>query len=116
MPRQGKIEAQIGRDAHNRLKQAVVRAGGREAVTHYAVEESFRNDLASLVRCRLETGRTHQIRVHMAHISPSAGGRPALRLGLRDPSRRSCRTTPQRRFCASPGQALHAGLLGFAIR
>lgn len=61
----GKVEAPIGRHPHDRLRQAV-REDGREALTHYRVRERFR--ALTLVECRLETGRTHQIRVHMAYI------------------------------------------------
>jgi 23S rRNA pseudouridine1911/1915/1917 synthase len=61
----GRVEAPIGRHPHDRLKQAV-REDGRDAVTHYRVRERFRT--MTLVECRLETGRTHQIRVHMAHV------------------------------------------------
>jgi 23S rRNA pseudouridine1911/1915/1917 synthase len=62
----GTIVTGIGRKPHNRLKMAVLREGGREAVTHYRVIKDYKT--ACLVECRLETGRTHQIRVHMAHI------------------------------------------------
>jgi 23S rRNA pseudouridine1911/1915/1917 synthase len=61
----GRVDAPIGRHTHDRLKQAV-REDGREAVTHYRVRERFRT--MTLVECRLETGRTHQIRVHMAYV------------------------------------------------
>ncbi|GAA0713974.1 23S rRNA pseudouridine(1911/1915/1917) synthase RluD [Dokdonella soli] len=61
----GRVDAPLGRHPHDRLKQAV-REDGREAVTHYRVRERFRT--MTLVECRLETGRTHQIRVHMAHV------------------------------------------------
>jgi 23S rRNA pseudouridine1911/1915/1917 synthase len=61
----GKIDQPIGRHPVDRLKQAV-REDGREAVTHYRVRERFR--ALTLVECRLETGRTHQIRVHMAYV------------------------------------------------
>lgn len=61
----GKVDAPLGRHPHDRLKQAV-REDGREAVTHYRVRERFR--AMTLIECRLETGRTHQIRVHMAHV------------------------------------------------
>jgi 23S rRNA pseudouridine1911/1915/1917 synthase len=65
----GTIEAPLGRDANNRLKQAV-RRDGREAITHYLVEQRFGGEGWDITRvqCQLETGRTHQIRVHMAHI------------------------------------------------
>ncbi len=65
----GTVDAPIGRDANNRLKQAI-RKDGREAITHYAVEARFGDEGWDITRikCELETGRTHQIRVHMAHI------------------------------------------------
>ncbi len=70
-PARGEIEAPIGRDPKSRVKMAV-RAGGRRALTRYAVIETYRGKgskpVAALVECRLETGRTHQIRVHMAKI------------------------------------------------
>lgn len=78
----GTVNAPIGRHRTNRQKQAVVESGGREAITHYRVVKKFRAH--TLVRCQLETGRTHQIRVHMAHIRfPLLGdklyaGRPRL--------------------------------------
>ena len=61
----GRVDEPIGRHAHDRLKQTV-REDGRDAITHYRVRERFRT--MTLVECRLETGRTHQIRVHMAHV------------------------------------------------
>ena len=67
----GTIEAPIDRHPHAREKMAV-REGGREAVTHWEVKETFAGrdgkPIASLLACRLETGRTHQIRVHLAHV------------------------------------------------
>ena len=78
---EGTMEADIGRNPRDRKKMAVVKSGGKPAVTHYKVLESFslnrpvagrkdtlqRVDLASLVECELESGRTHQIRVHFLH-------------------------------------------------
>jgi len=69
----GTVDAPIGRHQKDRLKMAVV-GGGKPAVTHYAVQERF--DKHALVECRLETGRTHQIRVHMAHINHPLVGDP----------------------------------------
>jgi 23S rRNA pseudouridine1911/1915/1917 synthase len=65
----GTVDAPLGRDPGNRLKQSVLKSG-REAITHYAVEARFGGDGWDItrIRCQLETGRTHQIRVHMAHI------------------------------------------------
>ena len=71
----GTIETLIGRHPQHRQKMAVLPSGGKEAVTHYEVLENFGN-IASLVECRLQTGRTHQIRVHMTHIGHSLIGDP----------------------------------------
>ncbi len=93
---QGTVDAPIGRDKKNRLRMAVDRTGGKRAVTHYEVLEEFKK--YSLIHCRLETGRTHQIRVHMASIGhPLAGD---LLYGGHSLGTES-------------GQYLHAGLLGF---
>ena len=74
-PHIGTVDAPLNRDSHNRLRQAVVRSGGRTAVTRYEVTERF-GALASIVACRLDTGRTHQIRVHLAYIGhPLVGDR-----------------------------------------
>lgn len=67
-PMEGRIEANIGRSPKNRKKMAVVLSGGKTASTNYSVKEVLCGGAASLVECRLETGRTHQIRVHMTHI------------------------------------------------
>ncbi len=73
-PARGTIATQIGRHPTSRLRRAVLRSGGKLAITHYHVCASYaaapgeREPAASLVECTLETGRTHQIRVHMAHI------------------------------------------------
>lgn len=67
-PHEGRVEASIGRSSKNRKKMAVVTSGGKKAATNYSVIETLCGGAASLVECRLETGRTHQIRVHMTHI------------------------------------------------
>ena len=66
-PLNGRIEGNIGRSTKNRKKMAVVPSGGKTAATNYSTVEILSGGGASLVECRLETGRTHQIRVHMAH-------------------------------------------------
>lgn len=78
----GKVDVPIGRHPVDRLRQAV-REDGREAVTHYRVRERFR--ALTLIECRLETGRTHQIRVHMAHVRHPLVGDPTYGGGLRLP-------------------------------
>lgn len=93
---QGTIEAPIGRHSVDRIKMAVVK-DGRHAVTHYKVIERFKNH--TLVECRLETGRTHQIRVHMSYIMHPLVGDPVY--GYK-----------KQRFNLK-GQMLHAKLLGF---
>ena len=91
----GTIDAPIGRSKKDRKKQAVV-SDGRHAVTHFKVLHRFRH--YTLISCRLETGRTHQIRVHMKSIGHPLAGDPLY--GPR-------KTLPGR------GQYLHARLLGF---
>jgi 23S rRNA pseudouridine1911/1915/1917 synthase len=78
-PTVGTVETLIGRSRHDRKKMSATPAAGRAAVTHYRLMEAFPG--VSLLRVRIETGRTHQIRVHMAHIGhpvigdPQYGGR-----------------------------------------
>jgi 23S rRNA pseudouridine1911/1915/1917 synthase len=100
--RSGTIDAALGRSPLNRQKIAVLRVGGKPARTHYKVIETF-GTTASLIECRLETGRTHQIRVHMAHI-----GHPLVG----DPVYGRPRTIPGLTLGISR-QALHAAVLGF---
>ncbi|MGE0500880.1 MAG: RluA family pseudouridine synthase [Rhizobiaceae bacterium] len=110
----GTVDAALGRHA-DRVRRAVVpasRADARHAVTHWRVEERFGTDVAALVECRLETGRTHQIRVHMAHLGHPVVGDPDYATGFRTKANRL--PEPLRsRVSAFPRQALHARLLAF---
>ncbi len=114
----GRIEAPIGRSSANRLRMAVVsEAAGRQAVTHYKLERALGaagkgGAIASLVRLQLETGRTHQIRVHMAHIGHPLLGDPAYGTGF---ATKALRLAPAARqtLRALGRQALHAAELGF---
>jgi 23S rRNA pseudouridine1911/1915/1917 synthase len=111
----GTIDAPIGRHPHARDKQAI-RADGREAVTHWELLETYTGidgrPVASLVVCRLETGRTHQIRLHLAHI-----GHPLLGDAVYGPGfkTKAAHLTPAAReaLAALGRQALHAHILGF---
>jgi len=109
----GTVEAPLGRDPGNRLKQAV-RRDGREAVTHYAVEARYGDEGWDItrIRCELETGRTHQIRVHMAHI-----GHPLVADQLYAPGfATKVNRLPEAAKAAIVAlgrQALHAAELGF---
>ncbi len=94
---EGRIEAPIGRCEKDRKKMAVNVRNGKDAVTNYKVIERF--DKFTMVKCKLETGRTHQIRVHMSSIGHPIAGDP-LYCTLKAP-------------CKLQGQALHAGLIGF---
>jgi len=111
-PRQGTITGNIGRNPINRKKMAVVKKGGKAAVTHYRVGRAL-GRAASLVECRLETGRTHQIRVHMAEIGHGVVGDPLYGVGKRGRLRQADEET--RRFLRGfARQALHAKILGFS--
>ena len=110
-PARGSIEGPIGRDPRDRKRMALVAHGGKQAVTHYRTLAA-RDAGASLVECRLGTGRTHQIRVHLASRSwPLVGDPLYLR---RVPA--AARVLPAAMRSAAldfPRQALHAARLGF---
>ena len=110
-PLTGRIDADIGRDPSHRTKMAVRRDGGRAATTYYAVMARY-SGLLSLIDCRLSTGRTHQIRVHLAHRgNPLVGD---YLYGGRRHLPQPWRETPPAIAVESFGrQALHAARLGF---
>lgn len=76
MPPRGTIDTLYGRDPYHRIKMAVLKRDGKEAITDYRVLSRMEDDLYSLVECQLHTGRTHQIRVHMAHLGYPLIGDP----------------------------------------
>ena len=116
-PRSGRIATQIGRKSTNRTRMAVLTGDqGRAAATHYEVlataQDAGNRPLASLVRCVLETGRTHQIRVHMAHIGHPLLGDATYGTGFS--ASKSRLGKPQLAALeALDRQALHATWLGF---
>lgn len=110
-PLNGKIEANIGRSPHDRKKMAVVNFGGKTATTNYRTEETYKN-AASLIKCNLETGRTHQIRVHMSHIGCNLIG-DQLYIKNRKTSISGISSDIKNYINTFPRQALHAASLGF---
>lgn len=94
---EGELHTQIGRHPTDRKKMTVLARGGKEAITHYRVLAHLKN--YTYIECALETGRTHQIRVHMAHL-----GHPILGDGVYGP--KNCPFHLE-------GQTLHAKILGF---
>ncbi len=110
-PLQGKIETNIGRSPYDRKKMAVLQSGGKVAITNYKTLEIF-GRAASLVECKLETGRTHQIRVHMSSLGCNLIGDKVYEKAKRtsivfgsDELKKEVLTFPR--------QALHAKTLGF---
>jgi len=100
----GTIHAPIGRHPTDRKKMAVNQANGKDAITHYRVLERFRD--YTYIECRLETGRTHQIRVHMANIGHPLLGDTVYNKNIK------C-TLPDSIKKQLQGQTLHAMILGF---
>lgn len=104
----GKVDAAIGRHPRQRQKMAVLEFGGKEAITHYRVIQRFANH--THIRLKLETGRTHQIRVHMAHIGYSLVGDATYAGRFKIPKQASPQLLETLRNFGR--QALHAAQLG----
>jgi 23S rRNA pseudouridine1911/1915/1917 synthase len=110
----GTIDAPIGRHPTSRTKMAVLPNKGRRAITHYRVLETFGGQppIASLVECTLETGRTHQVRVHLAYIGTPVIGDPLYAQGFKSKPR----NLPEKlrtKIMQLDRQALHAARLAF---
>jgi len=107
-PAEGAVEGAIGRDPRNRKRMAVVNKGGKPALTRYRVIRRYGPGVASLVELRLATGRTHQIRVHMAKI-----GHPLVGDALYGGRHGRAKAGVPAVLTDFPRQALHAATLGF---
>lgn len=94
---EGIVDAPIGRSPSDRKKMCVIKQNSKNAVTHYNVIEEYKD--FSFIRLKLETGRTHQIRVHMAYLGHPVAGDPVY--------------GPKNGVTSLNGQCLHAGILGF---
>ena len=112
LPAAGEIEGNIGRSARNRKKMAVLARGGRVALTRYRTLRRL-GAAASLIECRLATGRTHQIRVHLAHRGHPVIGDRIYGGGLTPARRAALDDGAAAAVAALDRQALHAWLLGF---
>ncbi|MGB0671026.1 MAG: RluA family pseudouridine synthase [Rhodospirillales bacterium] len=110
-PSSGTVDAPIGRHPKDRKRMAIIARGGRRAVTHYRVERPLAGGDAALVECRLETGRTHQIRVHMTSLGHGLLGDPVY--GGRGRLERRLQPSAETPLSRLDHQALHARVLGF---
>ncbi len=114
VPPSGRIEGNIARHPVDRKRMAVTKSGGKWAATHYRTIKHYQQagtPLASLIECQLETGRTHQVRVHMAHIGHPLVGDPVYARAGRISGKIKGRARDA--LAAFKRQALHARVLGF---
>jgi 23S rRNA pseudouridine1911/1915/1917 synthase len=114
---EGRIEGDIARNPFDRKRMAVVRGGGKPARTRYRTLETFgdaERPFAALIECRLETGRTHQIRVHLTHLGHPLIGDPSYGRARQPPRAKTEAEAAAFQAAATfPRQALHAHVLGF---
>lgn len=112
----GKVDMPIGRDSANRIKMGIMMKTGREATTHYHVRQRY-DESSSNIECKLETGRTHQIRVHMQHIKHPLIGDPLYGLPNQEATallkRSGYEVEDIETIMAFKRQALHAAEIGF---
>lgn len=113
-PASGEIEGAIGRHPKNRKKMAVRDTGGKPALTRYKTLAVYGDGLASLIECRLATGRTHQIRVHLSHVgNPLIGDPQYCRATARRSALSRLEAGTKQQITEFSRQALHAHTLGF---
>lgn len=112
----GKVDMPIARDQYNRLRMAIMMKTGREAVTEYMMREKY-GEAASMLECKLQTGRTHQIRVHMQHIKLPLIGDPLYGIAAQESMAMLKKAGYDEKateiIMAFGRQALHAAEIGF---
>lgn len=112
------LKTTIGRSPNDRKKMAVNVSDGREAISHFSLIEEFaqpaKHPFASLIEAKLQTGRTHQVRVHLTHLGHSLLGDPVYGIPSENQAKwKALPTEVQVSVKTLPGQALHARILGF---
>ena len=110
-PTEGIIDIPIGRSGLDRKKMSIVGSGGKHAITHYKTLEILHRGLFSIVECSLETGRTHQIRVHLSHIGHSIVGDQTY--GNNSRKIHGCPEYLQEKLYLMKHQALHSFFISF---
>lgn len=113
-PKKGRIEANIIRNRNNRLKMTTARVNGRFSATNYQTIKTYHNNFASLIKCNLETGRTHQIRVHLEHKKHSIIGDQLYNSCKKNLPKDSNMSLENQEFIKNfPRQALHSYQISF---
>jgi len=110
-PQEGSINQQIARSKLDRKRMTTVKSGGKVALTHYKTLEIFKSGLFSLLECQLDTGRTHQIRVHLSHIGHSILGDQTYGNNKRKIT--NCSDALKTKLTEFKHQALHSFYIGF---
>lgn len=110
-PPAGVIATNISRSKIDRKKMTALKVGGKQAITNYKTEKIFLNNLISLVECKLETGRTHQIRVHLSHVGHSIIGDQVY--GHNNRKVNNCPPTAREKLVNFKRQALHSCYIAF---